>query len=222
MVRRACRAPGPLRLRPVTPRTRVLASHFRCGSRCNSHTCPCLALPLRLTIWQPRQCLADAVSTLVCLVSEIKAIDFENFQAVLNLSLATASVLASGPVPRPSVSAEDAVSALGALSELHALVLSVGGGDPSVGDEAGSQHWAAAWQPLLQALASLCNSADRSVRQAALTSLQRSLLLPDLEQMQPVEWKACMDNVLFPLLNRLLEAGQIPAGAAEETRMRAW
>lgn len=58
---------------------------------------------------------------------------------------------------------------------------------------------------------------------AALTALQRSLLLPDLEQMRPHEWKGCMDNVLFPLLNRLLDpANAIPPNAVEETRMRAW
>ncbi len=62
---------------------------------------------------------------------------------------------------------------------------------------------------------------------SALTGLQRSLLLPDLERLSGPEWRHCLDAVLFPLLHRLLEplpaaaAGAADAGAAEETRMRA-
>jgi len=62
------------------------------------------------------------VASLVYIVSEIKATNFENFQAILNLALATATVLAAGTVPRENVSVDLAVSALDALSTLHTQV----------------------------------------------------------------------------------------------------
>lgn len=62
------------------------------------------------------------MASLVYIVSEIKATNFENFQAILNLALATATVLAAGTVPRENVSVDLAVSALDALSTLHTQV----------------------------------------------------------------------------------------------------
>lgn len=56
----------------------------------------------------------------------------------------------------------------------------------------------------------------------AITYLQRALLMPDLQTLTACEWESCFNQVLFPLLSKLL--GPIdPKDLAglEETRMRA-
>lgn len=84
--------------------------------------------------------------------------------------------------------------------------------------------WADCWQPILQTMALFCGDSRRAVRQHALTVLQRALLLPDMERLDGVDWRSCLDTVLFPLLTRLLEplaAPGVDPAATEETRMRA-
>ncbi|ESO85819.1 hypothetical protein LOTGIDRAFT_130403 [Lottia gigantea] len=85
-----------------------------------------------------------------------------------------------------------------------------------------SSLWAKCWCPLLQGIARLCCDSRRQVRSQALTYLQRALLVHDLQTLSAVEWEACFNKVLFPLLTKLLENinSQDPGGM-EETRMRA-
>lgn len=56
---------------------------------------------------------------------------------------------------------------------------------------------------------------------SAVTYLQRALLVHDLQTLSAVEWEACFNKVLFPLLAKLLERinPQDPVGM-EETRVR--
>uniref|UniRef100_UPI00358F0A71 Golgi-specific brefeldin A-resistance guanine nucleotide exchange factor 1 isoform X3 n=1 Tax=Myxine glutinosa TaxID=7769 RepID=UPI00358F0A71 len=84
-----------------------------------------------------------------------------------------------------------------------------------------STLWANCWCPLLQGMARLCCDARRQVRMQALTYLQRALLVHDLQTLSALEWEACFNKVLFPLLTKLLEniSPADPAGM-EETRMR--
>ncbi|CAG0916827.1 unnamed protein product [Notodromas monacha] len=88
--------------------------------------------------------------------------------------------------------------------------------------------WETAWCPLLQAIARLCCDHRCLVRTNAVTSLQRALLVPDLQVLTPLEWEGCFHRVLFPLLGELLASAGSPGlsslgpvSGLEETRMRA-
>ncbi|XP_018410095.1 PREDICTED: Golgi-specific brefeldin A-resistance guanine nucleotide exchange factor 1 [Nanorana parkeri] len=82
--------------------------------------------------------------------------------------------------------------------------------------------WLNCWCPLLQGIAWLCCDARRQVRMQALTYLQRALLVHDLQALDALEWEACFNKVLFPLLTKLLEdISPADVGGMEETRMRA-
>jgi len=97
--------------------------------------------------------------------------------------------------------------------------------------------WVRGWCPLLQGIARLCCDSRKQVRTTAITYLQRSLLVHDLQSLTAAEWESCFNTVLFPLLGKLLEpvrhhhqrAGdaltraQVAADNAhwEETRIRA-
>ncbi|XP_073452722.1 Golgi-specific brefeldin A-resistance guanine nucleotide exchange factor 1 isoform X4 [Aquarana catesbeiana] len=82
--------------------------------------------------------------------------------------------------------------------------------------------WSNCWCPLLQGIAWLCCDARRQVRMQALTYLQRALLVHDLQTLDALEWEACFNKVLFPLLTKLLEnISPADVGGMEETRMRA-
>nr|XP_018903871.1 PREDICTED: Golgi-specific brefeldin A-resistance guanine nucleotide exchange factor 1 [Bemisia tabaci] len=76
--------------------------------------------------------------------------------------------------------------------------------------------WAQGWCPLLQGIARLCCDSRKQVRMSAMTYLQRALLVHDLQALTADEWAACFNQVLFPLMTRLL----IPPDL-DETRMRA-
>ncbi|KAG8226683.1 hypothetical protein J437_LFUL005497, partial [Ladona fulva] len=82
--------------------------------------------------------------------------------------------------------------------------------------------WSTAWCPLLQGIARLCCDYRRQVRMCAITYLQRGLLFHDLQTLTAQEWESCFNQVLFPLLTKLLEPvpHQIPGGL-EEIQMRA-
>ncbi|XP_072280556.1 Golgi-specific brefeldin A-resistance guanine nucleotide exchange factor 1 isoform X3 [Pyxicephalus adspersus] len=82
--------------------------------------------------------------------------------------------------------------------------------------------WSNCWCPLLQGIAWLCCDARRQVRMQALTYLQRALLVHDLQTLDALEWEACFNKVLFPLLIKLLEnISPADVGGMDETRMRA-
>uniref|UniRef100_S4RTD5 Golgi brefeldin A resistant guanine nucleotide exchange factor 1 n=1 Tax=Petromyzon marinus TaxID=7757 RepID=S4RTD5_PETMA len=84
-----------------------------------------------------------------------------------------------------------------------------------------STLWASCWCPLLQGTARLCCDARRQVRTQALTYLQRALLMHDLQTLSALEWEACFNKVLFPLLTKLLEnISPADQTGMEETRMR--
>jgi len=86
-----------------------------------------------------------------------------------------------------------------------------------------SEVWSVFWLPMLSALEQQCYSANREVRQHALTYLQRALMLPELESEDPTEWICIFERILFPLLGKLLtpEVFQLDPHGMDETRMRA-
>jgi golgi-specific brefeldin A-resistance guanine nucleotide exchange factor 1 len=65
--------------------------------------------------------------------------------------------------------------------------------------------WSAYWLPIFQALTVQCTNPSWEVRLAAFTSLQRSLLSPDLTCSDHKEWTAIFGEVLFPLILKLLK-----------------
>ncbi|CAM1293367.1 GBF1 (predicted) [Pycnogonum litorale] len=89
-------------------------------------------------------------------------------------------------------------------------------------DATADSLWTKCWCPLLQCIARLCCDVRRQVRTSAVTYLQRALLVHDLQTLSAVEWEACFNKVLFPLLSKLLEKLNVqdPIGM-EETRVRA-
>lgn len=89
-----------------------------------------------------------------------------------------------------------------------------------------SALWEQGWCPILQGISRLATDKRRQVRTSAITCLQRSLLVHDLQTLTGPEWSSCFYNVLFPLLNELLTEAT-PAVSyqdqqlIEESRMRA-
>ncbi|EDV25608.1 uncharacterized protein TRIADDRAFT_24514 [Trichoplax adhaerens] len=85
--------------------------------------------------------------------------------------------------------------------------------------------WTNCWCPLLQGMAAMCLDTRKDVRNAALTNLQRSLLVHDMQKLSALEWEACFNQVLFPMLSSLIGIPNNDASTAfvniEETRMRA-
>ncbi|PKS11595.1 hypothetical protein jhhlp_003360 [Lomentospora prolificans] len=67
-----------------------------------------------------------------------------------------------------------------------------------------SEAWAAYWLPIFNALTAQCTNSCREVRNIALTSLQRTLLSPELTCNDHKEWTAIFTEVLFPLILNLL------------------
>ncbi|MFH4973909.1 hypothetical protein AB6A40_000618 [Gnathostoma spinigerum] len=82
--------------------------------------------------------------------------------------------------------------------------------------------WVQAWRPLLQCITRLCCDCRRKIRMQALNYLVRSFLIPDMHSMEAHEWENCFGEVLFPLIQKLLEnlSPMDPLGM-EETRVRA-
>ncbi|KAK4640514.1 GDP/GTP exchange factor for ARF [Podospora bellae-mahoneyi] len=68
------------------------------------------------------------------------------------------------------------------------------------------EAWSAYWLPVFQALTTQCTNPCREIRHLAFSSLQRTLLSPDLtSQEEHDEWTAIFGEVLFPLILRLLK-----------------
>lgn len=85
-----------------------------------------------------------------------------------------------------------------------------------------SNLWAKCWCPILQGIARLCCDSNGEVRMHALQYLQRALLVHELQTLSAMEWEACFNKVLFPLLAKLLEnIDPRNSTRLEETRMRA-
>lgn len=83
--------------------------------------------------------------------------------------------------------------------------------------------WSAYWLPIFQALTTQCTNPCREVRQLAFSSLQRSLLSPELTSSDHREWTAIFGEVLFPLILRLLkpEVFSTDRDGMSETRVQA-
>lgn len=82
--------------------------------------------------------------------------------------------------------------------------------------------WTLGWKPLLQTIAILCSDSRKPIRTTAIAYLQRALLVHDLQQLSPSEWCSCFNEVLFPLMSKLLEPlNPFDPQGMEETRMRA-
>jgi len=83
--------------------------------------------------------------------------------------------------------------------------------------------WSAYWLPIFQALTTQCTNPCREVRQLAFSSLQRSLLSPDLTCNDHKEWTAIFGEVLFPLIHKLLkpEVYSSDRDGMSETRVQA-
>lgn len=85
------------------------------------------------------------------------------------------------------------------------------------------EAWAAYWSPIFRALTTQCTNPCREIRHQAFSSLQRSLLSPELTQGEHDEWTAIFGEVLFPLILRLLKPevySSDPVGMSE-TRVQA-
>merc|ERR1719239_1212839 len=105
------------------------------------------------------------------------------------------------------------------MAVLHAQALEV----HTAWERPTTELWDTAWCPVLQGMARLCCDSRPSVRTQALTLLQRSLLLPDLQVLSPLQWEFAFLRVLFPMLRRLLEMGQgqVDRQGRDETKLRA-
>ena len=68
-----------------------------------------------------------------------------------------------------------------------------------------SKAWIAYWSPIFYALTTQCVNPCREIRQQALSSLQRSLLSPELTSAGEKEWRVIFGEVLFPLIIQLLK-----------------
>ncbi|KAI1134462.1 hypothetical protein F5Y05DRAFT_397930 [Hypoxylon sp. FL0543] len=86
-----------------------------------------------------------------------------------------------------------------------------------------SEAWSAYWLPIFQALTAQCTNPCREVRSLAFSSLQRSLLSPELTCSDHEEWTAIFGEVLFPLILRLLkpEVYSTDRDGMSETRVQA-
>ncbi|KAK8119006.1 uncharacterized protein PG998_003632 [Apiospora kogelbergensis] len=86
-----------------------------------------------------------------------------------------------------------------------------------------NEAWSAYWLPIFQALTTQCTNPCREVRHLAFTSLQRSLLSPELTCSDHEEWTAIFGEVLFPLIFKLLkpEVFQSDRDGMSETRVQA-
>lgn len=82
------------------------------------------------------------------------------------------------------------------MQTLHAKAARVYGHvTRGVSDDGVGFLWERCWCPLLQGMACHCYDARRDVRQAAITLLQRSLLIHDLQSLSGREWESCFKQV---------------------------
>ncbi|KAJ5279431.1 hypothetical protein N7478_004803 [Penicillium angulare] len=85
------------------------------------------------------------------------------------------------------------------------------------------EAWAAYWYPIFHTLSGQCVNPCRDIRHHAISTLQRSLLSVELISDDDKEWATLFDEVLFPLILRLLKPEVYhsdPIGMSE-TRVQA-
>jgi brefeldin A-resistance guanine nucleotide exchange factor 1 len=83
--------------------------------------------------------------------------------------------------------------------------------------------WEASWIPLLSAYSQLCLNPSRELRQIAISSLQRTLVAPEILDNANVDFTTIFERVFFPMLEELLKPQVFrrdPEGMGE-TRLRA-
>jgi brefeldin A-resistance guanine nucleotide exchange factor 1 len=86
-----------------------------------------------------------------------------------------------------------------------------------------NEAWAAYWSPIFQSLTLQCINPCRDIRHHAISTLQRTLLSLELASKDHKEWTAIFEEVLFPLILRLLKPEiyhSDPVGMSE-TRVQA-
>ncbi|KAH9883841.1 Sec7-domain-containing protein [Xylariomycetidae sp. FL2044] len=86
-----------------------------------------------------------------------------------------------------------------------------------------NEAWSAYWLPIFKVLTTQCTNPCREVRHLAFSSLQRSLLAPELTCSDHKEWTAIFGEVLFPLILKLLkpEVYSTDKDGMSETRVQA-
>ncbi|PYH44546.1 Sec7 domain-containing protein [Aspergillus saccharolyticus JOP 1030-1] len=67
------------------------------------------------------------------------------------------------------------------------------------------EAWSAYWSPIFQSLTAQCINPCRDIRHHAVSTLQRTLLSLEITATDEKEWTAIFDQVLFPLILRLLK-----------------
>ncbi|KAI9759743.1 MAG: hypothetical protein M4579_002128 [Chaenotheca gracillima] len=166
------------------------------------------------------------------------AITADNYEAAISLlnKFATSGGATSDKEPRPEknprrgkavkqtkVRDNDAVDrGANAIGIIHQLT----GRVPSLIDQSHlerKQAWSAYWSPIFRALTTQCVNPCREIRHQAFTSLQRSLLSPELTSADHQEWTTIFGEVLFPLILRLMkpEVYQSDPVGMSETRVQA-
>lgn len=65
--------------------------------------------------------------------------------------------------------------------------------------------WSAYWSPIFESLRGQCTNPCRDIRHHAISTLQRALLSAELISGDDQEWATIFDEVLFPLILRLLK-----------------
>ncbi|RAH86450.1 guanine nucleotide exchange factor [Aspergillus japonicus CBS 114.51] len=68
-----------------------------------------------------------------------------------------------------------------------------------------NEAWSAYWSPIFQSLTAQCINPCRDIRHHAVSTLQRTLLSLQISATDEKEWTAIFDQVLFPLILRLLK-----------------
>lgn len=119
--------------------------------------------------------------------------------------------------PNPTV--ERGVKAVGVIFQLTSRI-------PTLMQQShleSGEAWKAYWSPIFAALTTQCTNPCREIRHQAFSSLQRSLLSQEVNSGSQQPWTAIFDEVLFPLIFRLLKPevySTDPAGMGE-TRLQA-
>lgn len=127
-------------------------------------------------------------------------------------------------VSKPAKSVDNPIVARGvkAVSMIYQLT-------PRIPDLVQQSHleskeaWASYWSPIFGALTKQCTNPCREIRHQAFSSLQRSLVSKSLTVGDHDGWTAIFDEVLFPLISRLLKPevySTDPVGMSE-TRVQA-
>ncbi|RYP02601.1 hypothetical protein DL764_005727 [Monosporascus ibericus] len=103
------------------------------------------------------------------------------------------------------------------------LISSMTGRIPHLMNQSHLESKDAYWLPIFQALTTQCTNPCREVRHLAFSSLQRSLLSPELTCSDHEEWTAIFGEVLFPLILKLLkpEVFSSDRDGMSETRVQA-